>query len=716
MTLRRGDPPRVRFASFVSDNFFSVLGVPLPLGRGFRTDETSAGTPARVVILTDAVWRADFDGNPSIVGTTMRIGGLDFTIVGVAPESFSGLHQFVREAVFLPMGVLPLLVDAHAPTLLETRHARVFGLKGRLREGVTIAEARAELDTIASALEQAYPESNKDRRLAAQSEIAFKFEQRPLDASLIVLLLALSSAVLCVACANVAGLLASRAPVRAREMSLRLALGAGRGRLVRQLLTETLGIAIAGGAAGLGVAQLGIAVLRGIQFPSDMIAPPTFVLDRRALAVSLVVAMVSAILAGLGPAVQTTRVDLAGALKSSGQAGRGRRRLAARSTLVAIQVALSLVLLTVSTFVFQMFTRELRNGPGFRTTQIAKVTIDAGQGHDRDAEAARFFAGILEQARALPGVRSASLTSSMPLFSYRFASVIREGEELPDGQTGRLAWAASVDDQYFTTMNNPLVTGRAFTPTDGADAAGVAILNTVLARQLWPDGDAIGRRLQVLDQGGRLVTVVGIAQRTTQQFPGERPQPAIFFPYQQQPRGQMVLLAHTHGPSASVLDALRAVARRPDPSVPVFDAQTIERFYYVLVTAQFGTVVRMIGGIGLMGMVLTMVGLYGLVSYAVSRRTREIGIRMAVGATHGNVVRMVLRQCMFPVWLGLPLGLALSVVAASVLVGMVPTDERITSGIYWLVVPLLVAVTSLAAAVPARHAARINPTVALRSE
>ena len=716
MTLRPGEPPRVRFASFVSDNFFSVLGVPLPLGRGFRPDESSAGTPARVVILTDAVWRADFDSDPSIVGRTMSIGAIDFTIVGVAPASFPGLHQFVREAVFLPMGVLPRLVDAYRPDVLETRHARVFGLKGRLREGVTIAEARAELDTIGHALERAYPESNTDRRLGAQTEIAFKFEQRPLDASLIVLLLVLSGAVLCVACANVAGLLASRAPVRAREMSLRLAIGAGRGRLVRQLLTETLGIAIAGGAAGLAVAQLGIAVLRGIQFPSDMIAPPTFVLDRRALGVSLAVAMASAILAGLGPAFQTTRVDLAGALKSSDQAGRGRRRLRARPALVAIQVALSLVLLTVSTFAFRMFTSELRTGPGFRTTQIAKVTIDAGQGHYRDAEASRFFTGILEQARALPGVRSASLTSSMPLFSYRFASVIREGEELPDGQTGRLAWAASVDDQYFTTMDIPLVAGRAFTAADGADAAGVAILNTVMARQLWPDGDAIDRRLQVLDQGGRPVTVVGIVQPTTQQFPGERPQPTIFFPYEQQPRGQMVLLAHTNGPSASVLDALRAVARRPDPAVPVFDAQTIERFYYVLVEAQFGTVVRMIGGIGLMGMALTMVGLYGLVSYAVSRRTREIGIRMAVGATHGNVVRMVLRQSMFPVWLGVPLGLALSVVVSSLLVSTVPTDHRITSGTYWLVVPLLVAVTSLAAAVPARHAARISPTVALRCE
>jgi len=715
MTLRPDDPPRVRFATFISDNFFSVLGVPLPLGRAFHGDEVAAGASARVVILTDAVWRADFNADAAVVGRTMTIGGLDFTIVGVAPASFAGLHPFVREAVFLPMGVLPLIGDAHPRDVLERRHARTFELKGRLRTGVSVAEARAELDAVGRALEQAYPESNLGYGISAQTELAYKFEGRPLDASLIVLLLTLSIAVLCVACANVAGLLASRAPVRAREMSLRLAIGAGRGRLVRQLLTETLAIAVAGGLAGLVVAQAGIEVLRGIQFPSDMIAPPVFELDRRALGVSLLVAMASAFLAGLGPAFQTTRVDLAGALKASDHARR-RHRPSVRSALVAIQVALSLVLLTVTTFTWQTFTRELRTGPGFRTTQIAKVTIDAGQANYRNADLSRFFTGILEEARALPGVRSASLTSSIPLFSYSFASVIRDGEELHDGETGRLAWAASVDDRYFTTMEIPLVSGRAFTPADRVASAGVAIVNTVMARQLWPDGDVVGKSLRVVDQGGRVVTIVGVAQPTTQQFPGERPQPAIFFPFEQQPRGQVVLLARTEGPSASVLEALQAVARRPDPSVPVFDGQTIERFYYVLVTAQFGTVVRMVAGVGLMGMALTMVGLYGLVSYAVSRRTREIGIRMAVGATHRNVVQMVLGQCMVPVWLGLPLGLALSAVTASALVGMVPIESRLTAGVYWFVVPVVVAVTSLAAAIPARHAARINPTAALRCE
>ena len=716
LSARAGDRTRVRFASFVSDNFFSVLGVDLQLGRGFRADETTAASPAAVVILTDALWRTDFEADPAVVGRTLRVGGVDFTVIGVAPKTFAGLHAFVRESVFLPLGMLPRLVDGERRDVLEARDARVFGMKARLRPGVRIDEAQAELNTIAHALEQSYPRTNTGHRLVAQTEFEFKFEQRPLDASLIVLLLTLSIAVLCVSCANVAGLLASRAPVRAREMALRLAIGADRVRLVRQLLTESLGIALAGGFGGLIVAQLGIVVLRGIQFPSEMIAPPTFELDQRALIFSIAVAMASALLVGLGPALQTTRVDLATTLKSSDQAGGRGRRWPLRSVLVAAQVALSLVLLTVATFSFQAFSRELRAGPGFRTSQMAKVTIDAGQAHYSEAEALRYYKGVLEEARALPGVRSASVTSAMPLFSYRFSTLAREGQVLAEGEAGTPVWANSVDDRYFATMAIPVVAGRAFASTDDHGAPEVAIVNQVLARNFWPDGDAIGQRIQIVDQGGQWVTVVGIVGGHTIGFPGERPQSGIFFPYLQRSRGQMVLLAQTAGESASVLEALRDVAQRPDANVPVFDVQTIERFYHVLVTAQFGTVVRMIAGMGLMGMALTMVGLYGLVSYAVSRRTREIGIRIAIGATHVRVVRMVLRQGMAPVWVGIIVGLVLSAATSSFVLSLVPMGHEVDRRTYYLVIPIVVAVTLLAAALPARRAALVSPTIALRCE
>ena len=715
LSTRTGDRPRVRFASFVSDNFFSVLGLDLQIGRGFRADETRASSPASVVVLTDALWRADFMADPAVIGQTMRVGGQSLTIIGVAPAEFSGLHAFVREAVFLPMGLLPSLVDSQRRDVLEAREARVFGMKGRLRPEVTIAQAQAELITVAAALEQDYPVANKGHRLIAQTEFAYKFEQRPLDAALIVLLLTLSIAVLCVACANVAGLLASRAPVRSREMALRMAIGADRHRLVRQLLTESVGIAMAGGFFGLVVAEIGIVVLRGIQFPSDMIAPPRFELDHRALFVSLAVAMASAILVGLGPACQTTRVDLARTLKTSDQAAR-RGRLPLRSALVAMQVALSLVLLTVATFALQAFSRELRAGPGFRISQMAKVTVDAGQAQYSEAEAARYFERLLADVRAITGVRSASLTSAMPLFSYSFATVIREGQAVPEGEFGTPVWASSVDDQYFATMDIPVLMGRPFTAADDARGAGVAIVNQVLASHLWPDGNVVGQRLQVLDEGGRSVTVIGVVRPNTYGFPGERPQDGIFFPYLQRPRGQMVMLAHTTGDSSSVIDAVRDSAQRPDPAVAVFDAQTIERFHHVLVTAQFGTVFRMIAGMGLMGLALTMVGLYGLVSYAVSRRTREIGIRIAIGATQPRVIRLILRQGMTPVWVGLIVGLALSAVTSSLILGLVPIGHRIDARTYYLVVPVVLVVTSIAAGLPASRAARVNPTVALRSE
>ena len=714
LTAHRGVAPRVRFAAFVSHNFFSVLGVPLALGRAFHAEEAKPGASSRVVILSDAVWQADYAGDPAAVGRILHVGGADYTIVGVAPKTFGGLHPFVREDVFLPAAALPVLVERLSATVLESRTARLFSLKGRLRDGVSITEARAELSAIGDSLAREYPESNADVRLIVQTELSYKLMQRPLDAALIMLVVTLSAAVLCVACANVAGLLASRAPIRAREMSLRLAVGANRARLIRQLLTESLGIALAGGAAGLLVAQVGIHILRGFQFPTDMISPPVIELNRRALMVSLAVAMASALLAGLWPALQMTRVNLAGALKTSDHSP-GRRRLPLRSALVATQVALTLVLVTIATLTFEAFYKELRRGPGFRVTRMAKATIDVGQAGYTHAQFADFFERVLADARQLPGVRSASLTSAMPLFSYRFVSVA-PGSGTEDVDRGRPVWTNSIDGSYFTTMAIPLLAGRTFTAADHRGAAKVAIVNSVLARHLWPEGEVIGRQLHVLGEDPRQVTIVGVVAHNTYGFPGERPQDAIFFPHLQQPSGNMVLLAHTDGPSASILEALRDVAQRPDPAVPVFDVQTIERFHYVLVNAHMRVVVRMVCGIGVIGVALTMAGLYGLVSFAVSRRTREIGIRMAIGATHVHVVTLVLRQGMAPVWFGVAGGLVLSVLASSTVLTLVPTEHKIGLITYVAVVPLVLLVTTLSAAVPACRAARIDPTLALRCE
>jgi predicted permease len=716
MATRAGSLPQVRYATFVSSNFFRVLGVEPPLGRAFRPDEEDISGREPVAILSDSLWRADFGADRSVLGRTLRIAGTEFTIVGVAPERFTGLHTYVRDTLYIPLAMLPRVVDLQKRDALQARDYRILTVKGRLRPGATFNEALAELSVIGRDLERAYPETNSHQALIAQTELEYKFERRPLDSSLMVLLTVLAVAVLCVACANVAGLLASRGPVRAREMALRLAIGASRARLIRQLITESLGIAIAGALGGIAVAWIGIALLHQIRFPTDLAAPPIFQIDTRALAFSLLVATACAFLVGLGPSLQTTRVDLTSSLKAVEPGAARRRRVTGRHVLVSMQVALSLVLLTIAAFAVQVFQRELFVGPGFRTTHIAKATIDPSQAQYSDADAVRFFERVLERVRALPGVQSASLASAMPLFSFQFAPIVPEGYRLPEGQTSLPVWANSVDERYFETMNIGLIRGRAFGTDDGAAAVPVAIVNDTLARRYWPGEDAIGKRLRIVGVGGPPIEVVGVAATTQYGFAGEARQGAIYFPYRQRPRGQMVLLAETRGDSAALVDPLRDLVQRLDVNVPVFDVQTMETFYEARVTGIGGVMVRLIGGMGLMGMLLTMVGLYGLVAYAVGRRTREIGIRIAIGATYTRIIAMILRQGMAPAWIGLATGLLLSGVTARLLPRFIPMNHRFDAQTFYVVVPLLLVVTLAAAFVPARRAARVDPTVALRCD
>jgi putative ABC transport system permease protein len=711
---REGDRPRVRFASFISDNFFSVLGVDLALGRAFRPDETTIAGAKPIVVLSDALWRSEFNADANVIGRKIRIAALEFEVVGVAPASFTGLHAYVHEAVFIPIGMMPRTVDLKPANMLDDRQVRVFSMKARLRPGITLPAASAELAALSSDFEREYPATNTQQVFFAETDQNFRFSQRPLDTVLVVLLTLLSTAVLCVACANVAGLLASRGPVRAREMALRLAVGASRGRLVRQLLTESLGIALLGGAGGLLVSRIGIALLRQIRFSTEILAPPRFDLDERTLLYSILIAVASTLLVGLGPAVTTTRVDLTSDLKSGDRSGTGRPLLKGRSVLVAGQVALSLVLLTIAGFTVQLARREIAAGPGFRTTHVAKITMDPGQARYSEKDAVQFFSSVLEEARAVPGVRMASLTASMPLNWHRSLLVLPEGQP-PDAQPSSPVFTNSIEDRFFETMDIGVVAGRVFTPQDDEHAPAVAIVNDTLARQYWPDESAVGKRLQVLENPKQVVQIVGVVKTTKFIYLGEPPLGCIFFPYRQRPRGQMVLVAQTLGDSAAVLGPLRDLIQAKDKDLPIFDVHTIETFYEAHTTLA-NVAVRLIAGMGVLGMGLTMVGLYGLVSYAVSRRTREIGIRIAIGATYIRIVRMVLSEGMTPAWIGVVCGLILSAVTAKVLPAYLPVDNPVNMLTFYLVVPLLVVVTLLAAFVPARRAARVSPTVALRCE
>jgi putative ABC transport system permease protein len=716
LTLRPGDSPHVRFGTFISHDFFRVLRVSLQAGREFRPAEESTPDLGTVAILSDALWRAEFAADPAVIGRHIRVSGVEFTVVGIAPQSFPGIDRLLRDSVFVPITMMPRVANAPRRDLLEARDVRIMTLKARLRDGVTMRAAKAELLTIGQELERSYPDTNANQTLIAQTELEHQIERRPLNYELVLILTLLSVSVYCVACANVAGLLASRGPARAREMALRLAIGANRGRLVRQLVTESVGIAVAGGIAGIAVGWVGIALLGQIQYPTELITHPRFHLDTRAMVVGLVIAIASAILVGLGPAVQTTRVDLVTNLKSNDRSTNTRHRLTARSVLVTVQVALSLVLVTIAVFSFQIFQRELNRGPGFRTTQMTMINVSPGRSGYSDPESARFFTRLLESARVLPGVRSASVTSAMPMFSFQFTPALPEEDAIPQGQTVAPAWSNEVDERYFDTMEIPLLKGRVFTTTDDATAPAVAVVNDTLARRYWPSEEPIGKRLRLLEPGAPLVEIVGVVTTTIYGLPGGLPQDAIYFPYRQRPRGEMTLLTATAAASADLLEPVRNLLRQIDRDVPLSDGQTIEAFYGTRVTAAGNVLVRLVAGMGLMGMTLTMVGLYGLVSYAVSRRTREIGIRIAIGATYTRILNMILRQGMAPAWAGLATGLILSAGFMRISAHRSPFREQMDARTYYIVVPLVIAVTLAAAFVPARRAAQVNPTVALRTE
>lgn len=708
--------PKVTWGMFVSGNFFRTMGVQPALGRAFMDSEDQAVGRDRVTMLGHDFWISQFNGSPSAIGSSIRLNGVEFTIIGVAPEEFTSITQFLKPSMFVPLAMSPALVGNNN---LERRDIRWLTIKGRLKSGVGIERANADLTSIAARLDQLYPETNRNRGVQVLSELGLRVKQSPPNAALAGMQSVLAFCVLLVACANVAGLLLSRARARSREMAVRLAIGAGRGALVRQLLLENLLLAVAGGLAGIGLAYANTGLFNSIPIPTDIPLAIKATIDQRVLLFTIAASLLSTFVFGLTPALQTTRLDLVSSLKAGDADSGRRRRLWGRNLIVAGQVALSLVLLVVSAVVWQGFRDQLAQGPGFRTDGLYLTGFDTQPIHYSEEQNRKFYKDLLDKTRSAPGVRSAALASDVPLgFNQSNMGVVPEGRTLPVGQQAFTVLNYYVSDGYFETLKIPILRGRGFLESDRAGAPLVAVVNTQFARHYWPNQDALGKRFHLRTANGPLVEITGIVEMGKYVWISEPPLDFIYLPHTQHARSSMMVVAESTAPDAATLaPVVRQVARDLDPSMPFSEARTMQDFFNQRAVKTPHVLVGVVTVIGMLGFVLSMFGLYALVAYSVSRRSREIGIRMAIGADRQSVIGMVLRQGLVLGSIGVSAGLVLSFFVCRVLTSAVwILASRMNYALLPAVAVPLLMIAVLATYVPARRASRIDPMRALREE
>jgi predicted permease len=702
--------------TYVSPNYFSMLGVPPGIGRVLQPGDPQEPGANPVIVLGHSYWAKRFNRDPGVVGRAVVVNGKPFTVAGVVPEWFQGVYALVEFDAYMPLSMETS--DAYK-NMTTKRDEHALHVIGRLKPGIGQQQAQAAVDVLAKQLETQYPDTNKTVRARVIPERLARPEANSADQTPVVagIFLVLVGLVLLVACVNVINLIMVRATTRQRELAVRAALGAGRRRLIRQMLTESVILALLGGAAGAIVGRAAASMIGAIQLPGDLPFRFDLTYDWRVFGYIALIALAAGIGVGLLPALKASRTDLNTVLREGGRGtSEGSARQRARSVLVVAQVATSLVLLVAAA----LFVRSVRNAEsidlGFDPTHVLNASVDvAQQGYD-EARGRQFFDELLRRAKGLPGVQSASLAYSVPLGYYNTVAFLEIEGQPPAADARRpAAGYNAVSPEYIDTIRPRLIRGRFFSQEDDRRGRPVAIVNEYMAARYWPNQEAIGKRFRSTDLKNEWLEIVGIVRNGKQTGLFSDPEGYFYVPIAQQYKSLRALQVRTAGDPATLAPLIAKEIRALDPDLPMFDVITMERmiqgpngFFLLRMGALFG------GALGLLGLALALVGVYGVVSYAASQRTQEIGVRMALGASRREILRLVLGRGLVLIGIGIAVGVGLALAVSRLLANFLFNVSAVDP-MTFVGVPLLLAAMALFASyVPAFKATRIDPAVALR--
>ncbi len=726
--LSLGDRSRIALGQVVTSNHFTMFGVQPFLGRLLvpADDEPSA---SRVVVISHRMWQREFGSDPAIAGKSLTLRGLTYTIAGVAPASFTGVVPLLTPELWLPVrqveevepaGITDSVPSPVGTTRLERRGMRWMFVKGRLKPGVSAAQAHANVALIGTQLAADNPVTNRDRTMAAipTSEVRLLVPQAGGVLSIGAAgLMSIVGLVLLIASANVAGMLLARASARRREIGVRLAIGASRARLIQQLLVEGLLLGVLGALAASALAWALVQGMQTMQLPLPVDVAFDLRIDARVLSFSLLIAAGTGLLAGLLPALKASAPSLVGDLRGDAPASKvGSRRWNLRDALVVSQVALTAVLLVVAGLLLRSLDASQRADVGFRTAGLAAIAFDTDMVRYEPARGVEFWRQALARVEALPGVRSAGLvTPTLPFtFNFNQAELRIDNRTYSEGQRAEIIESVSVSPGYLDTLGVPLRDGRGIDATDIAGAPDVAVINDTMARTYWPNESAVGHTFQLVSIK-RSYRIVGVVRDHKRHGVLEQPSPFVYYAAAQRPSRYNFVLARTSGDATALLSDMRRELLTMEPGLVFMASNTMDQNLALsLMPARVGALLA--AAFGGLGTLLAAIGLYGVIAFSVARRTREIGVRMALGARPERVMGMVMRQGFMIVAIGLATGGVLAVAVAFALQGVL-YQVRPLDPLAWGLAFLAVAVAAgLANFVPARRAMRIDPMTALRTD